>query len=96
MEQAEMAILAIYVVINVFAFLAFLMDKTKSKLGWWRKSEALLLILALFGAIGATLGMWICHHKVSKLKFKLVYVFLVLHIVVIALFLTGTWKLPSF
>lgn len=73
----------ILAVLNVIAFLLFVLDKAKAKLGAWRISEATLLIFAFFGAIGATLGMLLAHHKVSKTKFKLVYVFLVINIAVI-------------
>lgn len=96
MDTAWTIIIAVYVIINIITFLAFFIDKEKAKHDKWRIPEATLIILSIFGAIGGTLGMLVCHHKTNKAKFKLVYLFFVIHIVIIALFLTGTWKLPSF
>lgn len=75
--------LIVYAILNVIAFALFLIDKAKAKLGAWRTTENTLLFFAFFGAIGATLGMLVAHHKVSKPKFKLVYVFLVINIAVL-------------
>lgn len=94
--DAATLLLALYVLINVFVFITFGMDKSKSKLGWWRVSESTLVVFSLFGAFGGLLGMHVFHHKVSKLKFKLVYLFVVIHVIVIAMFATGYIKLPSF
>lgn len=77
-------ILAVYVVLNIIAFAMFVWDKHKAKEGEWRTKESTLLIAALFGPWGATAGMLAVRHKTRKLKFKLVYVFLVLHILAIA------------
>ena len=45
--------------------------KVKAKRGYWRISEATLLILAVIGgSIGALLGMKIWHHKTMHKKFK--------------------------
>jgi uncharacterized membrane protein YsdA (DUF1294 family) len=77
-------ILIVYLILNVIAFLAFVWDKHKAKEGMWRTRESTLILLALFGPFGATAGMLAVRHKTQKLKFKLVYIFLVLHIIVIA------------
>ncbi|ADN36294.1 protein of unknown function DUF1294 [Methanolacinia petrolearia DSM 11571] len=45
--------------------------------------EKKLLLLSFLGPFGGAFGMKIFRHKTMKLKFKLVYVFLVLHVVVI-------------
>lgn len=76
--------LAVYVVINVVVFALYAIDKWKAKHDKWRISEATLLVAALFGPWGAAIGMKAAHHKTRKPKFKLVYVFLALHIIVIA------------
>ncbi len=77
-------ILIVYLILNVIAFLAFVWDKHKAQEGMWRTRESTLILLALFGPFGATAGMLAVRHKTQKLKFKLVYIFLVLHIIVIA------------
>lgn len=83
--------LIVYVILNVIAFAMYVWDKHKAKNDQWRTKESTLLIAALIGPWGAVAGMKYARHKTRKLKFKLVYVFLVLHIVVLAyLFYTST------
>lgn len=77
-------ILAVYIVLNIIAFVSYVWDKHKAKEDMWRTKESTLIILAFFAPFGATLGMLAVRHKTRKLKFKLVYIFLVLHIIVIA------------
>ena len=77
-------LLAVYVALNLFAFMMFLWDKRKAQKDEWRTKESTLLLCALFGPFGATLGMQVARHKTRKLKFKLVYLFLLVHIAVIA------------
>lgn len=81
--------LLVYIVINLIVFGMYIWDKHKAKNDKWRTKESTLIIGALFGPWGAAIGMSVAHHKTRKLKFKLVYVFLVLHIAVIA-YLFGT------
>jgi uncharacterized membrane protein YsdA (DUF1294 family) len=76
-------ILLFFVAMNIIAFLAFVWDKHKAQEGMWRTRESTLIGLAFFGPFGATLGMQLVRHKTQKLKFKLVYIFLILHIIVI-------------
>ncbi|MGN0098777.1 MAG: DUF1294 domain-containing protein [Candidatus Methanomethylophilaceae archaeon] len=76
-------ILLIYIVLNVFAFAMYIWDKRKAQKDKWRTKESTLLLCALLGPFGAYAGMQVARHKTRKLKFKLVYVFLVLHIVII-------------
>ena len=78
-----LAILAVYLVLNLVALVAFVWDKHKAQNDKWRTKESTLLILAFFGPFGATIGMLAVRHKTQKPKFKLVYVFLVLHIILI-------------
>ncbi len=77
-------ILAIYVLLNIIAFVSYVWDKHKAKEEMWRTKESTLIILAFFGPFGATAGMLAVRHKTRKLKFKLVYIFLVLHNIAIA------------
>ena len=82
MEFLYIAI-AVYAVLNVISMLMFFSDKRKAVKGKWRTTENALLTSAFLGPFGATLGMHLVHHKTNKPKFKLVYVFLILHIAVI-------------
>ncbi len=76
--------MAVYVILNIIAFLSYVWDKHKAKNDQWRTRESTLIILAFFGPFGATAGMLAVRHKTQKLKFKLVYIFLILHIIAIA------------
>ena len=82
MEYLYIAI-AVYAVLNVISMMMFFSDKRKAVKGKWRTTENALLLSAFLGPFGATLGMHLAHHKTNKPKFKLVYLFLVLHIAVI-------------
>ena len=75
-------ILLILVVVNLFAFALYGIDKAKAKRGAWRIPEATLLLAAfLGGSLGALLGMELFRHKTKHAKFKiLVPLFLILHI----------------
>jgi len=76
-------LLGIYILLNIISLSAFALDKKKAAKGKWRTPEKTLLLLSLFGPFGAVFGMRMFRHKTMKLKFKLVYVFLALHVVVI-------------
>ena len=80
----KMVLLAVYVLLNIIAFLMFVWDKHKAKKDKWRTPEATLVAIGFFGPFGATAGMLAARHKTRKMKFKLIYVFLVLHILGIA------------
>ena len=57
---------------SVVAFIAMGADKRKAKKGAWRVPEATLFIFALLGgALGATLGMHVFHHKTKHWYFRL-------------------------
>ncbi len=75
--------IVVYVLLNAFAFMMYLWDKHKAKNDQWRTKESTLLVCALLGPFGAVAGMQFARHKTQKLKFKLVYVFLVVHIIAI-------------
>jgi len=84
MNATMMVLLAVYVILNIIAFISYGWDKHKAKKDQWRTPEATLIGLAFLGPFGATLGMQLFRHKTRKPKFKLVYVFLILHIILIA------------
>lgn len=79
------AIVVVYLILNIIAFSLYGADKSKAKKGAWRIKESTLLIAAFFGAFGAWAGMNVFRHKTQKIKFALVYVFLVLHVIGISL-----------
>ncbi len=83
--MTSLTLLAIvYLVLNAVALLMYVRDKHKAREGEWRTKESTLLLAALIGPFGALAGMKLARHKTRKLKFKLVYLFLVLHILAIA------------
>ena len=59
------------------------MTRSKLKKNTWRTPENQLLILALIGPFGAFTAMLVFRHKTRKLKFRLVPVFAMLHIVML-------------
>ena len=75
-------LIAALLLINLFAFVLYGVDKLKAKKGAWRIPEATLLLVAfLGGSLGALLGMEIFRHKTKHAKFRiLVPLFLLLHI----------------
>ncbi len=77
------AILLAYIILNVAAFGLFGFDKGQAIGGRWRTKERTLLLLALLGPFGALLGMRLFHHKTKLLKFKLVPIFLLVHVALI-------------
>ncbi|WAI00614.1 DUF1294 domain-containing protein [Methanogenium organophilum] len=70
---------ALYVVVNIIAFLVYGRDKRKAENGAWRTPEKTLIIAAFLGPFGAYAGMRKFRHKTQKLKFKVVPFFLILH-----------------
>lgn len=80
-------LLAIYIVLNIVSLMMYVWDKHKARADKWRTPEKTLLLAALIAPWGAALGMKLAHHKTRKTKFKLVYLFLALHILIIAWYL---------
>ena len=78
-------VLIVYLILNLLALLLYGVDKKRAQNNQYRISEKALLIAALFGPFGAYAGMKKYRHKTQKLKFKLVYIFMVLHIIIVAL-----------
>lgn len=64
-------IITVYAVINILVFLLYGLDKLKAIKDQWRIPKKNLVIAAIFGVIGAILGMLIFHHKVRKPKFAI-------------------------
>ncbi len=60
---------AFYLLAVAVAFFAMVLDKAWAKLGLWRTSEAMLLLLAVFGWPGAKTGQRLVGHKTTKQPF---------------------------
>ncbi len=59
-------------VINIFSFILYGLDKLKAKYHWWRISEKTLLLISLIGgAYGSYLAMKLFHHKTRKNIFSI-------------------------
>ncbi len=71
--------LVLYSILNIFAFFTFTDDKAKSAKSQWRTSEKRLLIYAMIGPFGAATAMHLFRHKTQKVRFRLVYIFLLIH-----------------
>ncbi len=57
---------------SLIAFIAMGADKRKAQREKWRVPEATLFLFALLGgALGATLGMHVFHHKTKHWYFRL-------------------------
>jgi len=83
----------IYTGINALAFSWYAYDKSIAGTGRFRTPERVLLFLALIGPFGAFGAMQIFRHKTRKIKFWLVPVFLVLHVMVIISIFTGILRI---
>lgn len=74
------AVIMIYLLVNIVSFVAFRRDKRSAERTAWRIPEGRLLTLSLFGPFGAVAAMRIFRHKTQKAKFRLVPLFLCLHV----------------
>ncbi|PVX24390.1 MAG: DUF1294 domain-containing protein [Candidatus Bathyarchaeum sp.] len=79
-------LLLVLVIVNIISLMFFGVDKLKSKRGGWRIPEVRLLLVAFFGPFGAYAGMLLFKHKIRKLKFLIVPVFLLIHVYLIVRF----------
>jgi uncharacterized membrane protein YsdA (DUF1294 family) len=80
------ALFMVYGVLNILAFAIFTFDKFRSKVRMGRSSENMLLLVAVPGPFGALAAMLGFRHKIRHVKFFLVPVFALLHMVLIVWF----------
>lgn len=78
------AVLVIYLLLNAASFFAYYRDKKSAERNTWRTPERRLLLWGLLGPFGAYGAMRRFGHKTRKAKFKLVSLFLCLHLGLIA------------
>ena len=83
--ELTLLILVLYAVFNLISFCLFGIDKMKAVKNRYRISESALLASGLLGPFGALAGMEVFRHKTRKPKFKLIYVFVFLHLVLMYL-----------
>lgn len=87
--MADYAVLIplIFLILNFVAFIVYAVDKWKAQRDAWRIPESTLLTVAAIAPWGSLAGMYYFRHKTKKPKFKLVWVFAVIHAAVSALLL---------
>jgi uncharacterized membrane protein YsdA (DUF1294 family) len=72
-----------YAGLNILAFAVFTHDKLMAKINRGRIAENSLLLLAALGPIGALTAMMGFRHKTHWVKFVLVPVFAILHLLLV-------------
>ncbi len=86
-SAAFLALAGLYLLINLVAMIMYAYDKMMARKGDRRISERALLLMALIGPFGAMAGMKWFRHKTRKLKFKLVPLFALVHVLIAFLLL---------
>ncbi|WP_281351961.1 DUF1294 domain-containing protein [Pallidibacillus pasinlerensis] len=73
----ESVITVVLVVVNLLGFFMMGIDKRRAVKRSWRISEKWLWTVAcFFGAIGATVGMYVFNHKTRHVSFRFGFPFL--------------------
>jgi uncharacterized membrane protein YsdA (DUF1294 family) len=83
LSTALIVFLIAYFIVNLVAFIMYGVDKRRAIKEEWRISEASLLTVSFFGAVGALAGMKAFRHKTQKRKFKVVYLFLIINLMAV-------------
>ena len=77
-----MNLIVYFLSINIIAFLLCFIDKRKAIKNKYRIPESTLLFISFIGGcFGMSIGMNLFHHKTHKLKFKLIYLFDIIYII---------------
>jgi uncharacterized membrane protein YsdA (DUF1294 family)/cold shock CspA family protein len=72
--ELPLAVLGLYLVASVIAFLAYALDKSAAQKGAWRTSESTLHLFALVGGWpGALVAQKVLRHKSKKQEFQMVF-----------------------
>lgn len=79
-----MNLIVYLIIINILAFLLCGVDKRNAIDNCYRISEVKLLTICIAGGcFGFILGMHLFHHKTKKIKFKFVYLFAIIWIILL-------------
>ena len=79
--------------VNVAAFAALGIDKTKAKAGAWRVPEATLFLLAVLGgSVGGILGMQLFRHKTKHKTFTVGFPAILVCQLALAAYILLKWK----
>ena len=81
--ESILAIAVLYLLLNGISFFLFGTDKRRAVEDRHRIRESTLIVSGLFGPFGALAGMKLFRHKTRKPLFKVIYVFLVIHLALI-------------
>jgi len=90
-SDLNLMFLILYVALNIISFALFGADKRKAIKNEYRIRESTLLISGLLGPFGAIAGIKLFRHKTKKRKFKVIYLFLILHLILIFIILKHFW-----
>jgi uncharacterized membrane protein YsdA (DUF1294 family) len=71
MTLLDKIVLGAYGIACVVCILVYGYDKWRAKVGGNRVSEKALLLFSFLGPVGAVLGVYVFHHKSSKLSYQL-------------------------
>ncbi|AIZ56353.1 hypothetical protein Mpt1_c04610 [Candidatus Methanoplasma termitum] len=82
-RETVFLIIILYIALNIAALLLFWIDKRRAMKEQYRIKESTLLTAGFLGPFGAIAGMEIFRHKTRKLKFKVVYLFPMVHLIII-------------
>ncbi|MGT2910522.1 DUF1294 domain-containing protein [Streptococcus cameli] len=74
----------LWVAYNGIVFFIYGLDKGKARKGYYRISEKTLLLLTVFGGVGALCGGQFFHHKTKKWYFQVAWwLFSILNVVLL-------------
>lgn len=85
MVDYKIMIPLIFIILNLVAYIVYGVDKWKAQRKAWRIPESTLLTIGAIAPWGSLIGMYYFRHKTKKDKFKLVWVFAAIHIVLVVL-----------
>ncbi len=84
--NAKVCLFSYLILVNLYTWILFGIDKWKALNGQWRIPEKVLFFTSLAGgSLGALVGMKMFHHKTKKKRFSIgIPVFLVIHVGLVA------------
>ena len=70
MNTPQTIVLAVALVASIVGFVSMYIDKERAKRQAWRIKESVLFLIAAFGGVGSTAGMYTFRHKTQHWYFK--------------------------